>query len=291
MKKMVLIIPTVGSSETVERTIESMNRCDLPANFDRLILVENGLNPRGDVLVEKLRPELNAVYLYHKEGNKSKALNAALQFVDDGLVVFFDDDIRLHRKTLIAYSEAMAGCQDGFFFAGPCGVDYEETPFKWLLPHLPASARGWGLGSAPVQFSAPIALGCNWAVYFDDLCRADLFNTEKGPGAGARGQETDMQIKLLSLGIKGQYIPEAMVWHYVPTCRCSPEWVLRRSLESGRSRYLERVHEGKLYTAKIACFFLATLAITSFLIFFRFDQSVGFKWRKLREIYRGRFRI
>lgn len=291
MEQMVIIIPTLGGSQTIQRTLESLNSCVLPDNFDRLIVVENGPGPHAKQFVDGLHPAFKASYLYLEEGNKSNALNTALQSVEDGLIVFFDDDIRLHEKTLLAYSEAMTEYGGGSFFAGPCGIDFEITPPPWLVSHLPASATGWNLGDAPVCFTDPVALGFNWAAYMEDLQRAGLFNVERGPGSGARGQETDMQARLLLLGVKGQYVPKARVWHYVPATRCSPDWLLKRAFESGRSRYLERKTEPKLYPLKAASYFMVTVTIVGILNFFRLDESIGFRWRKLREVYRGRFRV
>lgn len=56
------------------------------------------------------------------------------------------------------------------------------------------------------------------------------FNERRGPGTGVRGQEYDMQERLLAAGVVGRYLPDALVWHYVPRERCSPEWALARTL-------------------------------------------------------------
>ena len=42
-----------------------------------------------------------------------------------------------------------------------------------------------------------------------------------------------MQKRLLENGIKGKYVPDAKVWHFVPPERCSPEFTARRAFKWG----------------------------------------------------------
>ncbi len=92
-------------------------------------------------------------------------------------------------------------------------------------------------------------LGCNWGVFKTDLMTVGGFNANFGPGSktGARGQETDAQHRLLESGIKGIYIPGALVYHWVPKSAVSREWVMGRIRKSamlkGRleKRWLKKV--------------------------------------------------
>ena len=78
-------------------------------------------------------------------------------------------------------------------------------------------------GGAETDFDRPDFLGFNWAASASDLIRMGGFNEERGPGTVSRGQETDMQERMLKDGMRGRYLPDALVWHYVPRARCSPE--------------------------------------------------------------------
>ena len=72
--------------------------------------------------------------------------------------------------------------------------------------------------------------GANWAAFSRDLIDAGGFDGRFGPGAstGATGQETHMQDLLVRNGVEPVYIHEAVVWHFVPRSRSSPEWALDR---------------------------------------------------------------
>ena len=71
-------------------------------------------------------------------------------------------------------------------------------------------------------------MGFNWCAFKRSILRVGGFNPERGPGTASRGQETDMQVRLLAAGVPGFYVPNAHVWHYVPKNRCSAEWALGR---------------------------------------------------------------
>jgi len=82
-------------------------------------------------------------------------------------------------------------------------------------------------------------LGFNWAAHSQDLRRVGGFDPNFGPGSptGARGQESNMQLRLQASNVRPQYVADAMVWHFVPESRCSVEWSLDRvyqhAVESG----------------------------------------------------------
>ena len=249
--------------------------------------VENGPNPKGNALLSQLTKELNPKYIYAAEANKSNALNVALETVSGGLAVFFDDDIRIHEDTLMAYVQALDEGLRGCFFAGPIAVDYEAPPYAWLVPYLPASAKGWNLGHERKEFMTPDCLGANWAAFVCDLKEVGLFNRQKGPGSGARGQETDMQVRLIKHGKNGLYLPGAKVWHYVPLDRSSPSWLLSRKIESGRHKVIGC--HGNYYLKFLRTTFILYISVVVVFVMDILKISLGiwFRWRVRKYFYKG----
>jgi len=45
-----------------------------------------------------------------------------------------------------------------------------------------------------------------------------------------------MQRRLLARGLTGVYLPSAIVWHYVPLERCTPQWTIERNYRQGVER-------------------------------------------------------
>jgi GT2 family glycosyltransferase len=153
--------------------------------------------------------------------------------------IFFDDDVRVHAQTLLAYSDAIHDRLHSAFFGGQCLVDYDEPPQTWLIPYLPASAKGWSLGQSVIEFNQPHALGFNWCARVGDLRRCGGFDVDRGPGTFVSiGDESSVQERLMNAGVTGYYVPRAIVSHYVPSERCNERWALQRAMQNGFVRGL-----------------------------------------------------
>lgn len=229
-----VIIPTAGRPELIDRTLASLAACRKPAGYQGAVVVENGHPCGAEAIVAACDSRSGIRYLHVSEGNKSAALNAALATLESGLVVFFDDDVRLHPDVLVAYAEAAAEWRERAYFGGLCGVDYEERPPAWLLPYLPVSARGFD----PRRKNGAFYLGFNWAAYVEEVREAGGFDPRFGPGSptgATTGDETVMQQRLLKRGARPVHVVRAVVWHHVPRDRCTPEWLFQRARREGRS--------------------------------------------------------
>jgi len=242
---LVVIIPTHNRLSLLERTIDSVFACTAPVNRDvRLIVIENGGKFGVEVLLLRKRGWIPVEYHYFPSPNKSSALNSCLDTLENAVVLFLDDDVRVDPRILIEYSNATRDSSGGQFFGGGMLVDYEEPPPPWLLEHLPFSAKGWHPDSD--AYSGVCGgldfMGCNWAAFSSDIWKAGGFNPRLGPGgtSGGTGQERAMQIALRDGGCTPKYIREAVVWHYVPKSRCSVGWTLRRSYRNAISWAHER---------------------------------------------------
>lgn len=241
-----VLIPTHGRPQLLERTLDSLSQCTLPESYEELVVIENGSQAGAEERVRELPEPLNARYMHRERGNKSYALNEALDTITDGLVVFFDDDVRVHSETLVAYAEAAGSHEGRAIFGGPTGVDYEKEPPEWLLPYLPGSASGWGQDGFE-QEDYQWFLGFNWAAFREDIVSQGGFDLRFGPGSptGATGQETDLQKRMVGSGLEKQFVPRAKVWHYVPKSKSTPLWVLGRRYRQGHEKGL-RIKRGKV---------------------------------------------
>lgn len=234
--QLTIVIPTHDRVDLLRRTVASLGRCRVPDAPLRTVIIENGGKFGADDVVREAPDWLCAEYVYRQEGNKSAALNDVLQSIVSGLVVFFDDDIRLCECVLTRYAESAQRQRTRRFFAGPMEVDYETPPPDWLRDYLPGSALGW-TWETETLIDKPVAMGCNWAAFAADLKRVGGFDQDRGPGATSDsvGQERAMQELLIADGIHGTFLAEAIVWHYVPLTRCSTKWVLHRKFRIGVS--------------------------------------------------------
>jgi len=224
--ELIVVIVTHNRPALFARTLKSLAGCHLPHNYARTIVVENGRRNGAEDIVRHADAPLKIGYLFEQSPSKSVSLNRAVEAVGNGLVVFFDDDVRLSPGVLSAYARAADGFHGGRYFVGPSEPDYEEPPPQWLKAYLPPSAVGIHADEATVrQLTFP---GYNWAAFADDLKDCGGFRTDLGAGDMPPGEDSEMQKSLRGLGIEPCYVPGAMVWHYVPRERCSPAWTLHR---------------------------------------------------------------
>jgi glycosyltransferase involved in cell wall biosynthesis len=230
-----VVIPTSGRSELLRRTLKSLEECQKPKSYRETIVVENGQKGSIEEIVKDFRSSLNAKYQYVGNANKSNALNQGIRTIPNGLIFLTDDDVRFHPRVLCAYDGESDKYGSGQIYGGPVRVDYQREPEEWLKPYLPSSAKGWSFGEDDrrikvIEDEGIAFIGLNWALFRKDIEKAGWFNPNFGPGSptGSRGQETEMQIRLQNVGMKKVYIPEAIVWHYVPPDRCTPIWALKR---------------------------------------------------------------
>ena len=234
--KIFVVLATREREELLARTLASLAQCRRPEGFRGTLVVENGLRGGAERVVREAAATLEARYLFESVGNKSLALNAAMAQIDEGLVVFLDDDVRVVPDLLELYAAAARRAGPGQFFGGPVAPDYEEAPPDWLIKFLPASARGWRPDDPSQAITRPFFLGFNWAAFAGDLRRVGGFSEHLGPGSDAGvGDESDMQRRLVTAGLRAMCVPQALVYHWVPRDRCSPEWALQRAYRNGIS--------------------------------------------------------
>jgi glycosyltransferase involved in cell wall biosynthesis len=233
---MTTIIAFSSGSEEIIPTLHSLSSCIQPACYKKTIVIENGGPPGCQDVVNAFRDTLNLEYIHVREKGKTKALNVALDRVDEGLIYFTDSDIRFTSDTLRAYSKAARSHGPGHFFGGPFNVAREKAPPTWLEDYLPPSAKGWKCQrDEGVEPSFSEFLGFNWAAFASDIKRAGGFDESIGPGSitDSTGDETDMQRRLVRHGASAIYVSNARVTHIVPRENCTPEWALNRSMRNG----------------------------------------------------------
>ena len=271
-----VLIATHGRPDLLEQTLDSLAGCHLPAGYERLLVVENGSSDGAEALVDQAAARLQAQYKHLLSANKSNALNEALKLVEDrSLVVFFDDDVRVHPNVLLAYAEAGEEHGRGSFFGGPVQVDQEQEPVDWMMPYLPFSAKGYDLRGTRMGIWY---LGFNWAAFAGDIKQVGEFDTRFGPGSGVDtvGDETDLQTRMMEAGMQGVDVEEAVVCHYVPQKCMSLGWLLHRRNRQGRQDGIEDENPKGTFVLNVAKQILLALAVAAKGILLRDQAKVLF---------------
>lgn len=235
-----IVVPTSRRQDLLARTLKSLAEARTPDAVTEVIVAENGGAHGAADIVERLAPGFGRVRLRHlllEDGNKCRALNAALAGTRAELVCFFDDDVVVAAGALEAYVDAATRYGPRHQFSGPLVADWEREPAEWLKDYLPPSAKGWYHGEEEHYFDQPYFIGSNWAAFRADIQRAGGFDERIGPGSpsGAIGDEMELQQRLLDAGSRGVYLPAASIRHHVPADRCDFQWVVKRRRIEGRT--------------------------------------------------------
>lgn len=279
-RKISVIIPTHNRLKLLEKLLESIKLAILPKNIDKIYIVENG-SKVSEELVSLYERNLPVKYLHFEQGNKSMALNKTLEHIPNNhFVLFFDDDIEVTPNIFELYEEAINQMGEGHYYGGPTGVKYETPPNKELINYMPASNRGTSQDLRNVSISKQkLFLGFNWGIFKRDLQKINGFDKSYGPGSksGARGQETDAQLRLYDIGLKPVYVPNALVYHWVPKHHLTKEWVMDRVEKSSMAGGKKG---GNIL--KVVYWRMMTLRYS---IFYRITGNVKFEY--LQRRYKG----
>ncbi len=288
-----VVIPTYRRPDLLSRLLDSLVEAIHPVSMLEVIVVENGDSHDAESVVKFYIDKIKLRYIYISEPSVSKARNAGIKATNADHYIFFDNDVRLGRETLVAYDDAFQRNSNGHFFGGQLLIDYEDVPSPWLLPYLPCSARGFNLGQDQ-ELSEPILLGGNFSLSAEQIRRVGLFDEQcaVGENGGFMGEETRIQRELLTQGCTGLYLHDAVVWHYVPKDRCSAEWMLKRSYRHGlteASQISLQNYDGKLL------FNIPRWILVRFLISLSecwihhpfADEKTRFKYRNTYSIAKG----
>jgi hypothetical protein len=245
-----VLIAAAGKPELLARTLASLAAACKPASYRGTVVVENGPQCGIEAVIRSFPREHHFRHLYVREANKSHALNCGLARLDDGLVFMADDDVRLDPQILLAYDEAAKDQGRNDFYGGPVLIDAEHgLPPPWLRRFYPLTiVEPWSLPhGCRTVVPGESFMGTNWSAMASDLIAAGGFDSRLGPGgtAGAAGQETEMQRRLMARNVQPVYVPAAIAWHYLHREYLEPDWVLRRTYRHALEWGIRRTRGGR----------------------------------------------
>ncbi len=233
---MAVIIPNYGRPELLTRLLDSIKNSDWPDTLIGIWVVENGIRGETESIINNYKTSYPVHYLFFPEPSLSKARNEGIMASNADVCIFFDDDLKIKKHTLVAYEKAIKEHGLKNFYGGPLIPDYESTPEPWLSAYLPASTKGFYFDEGQQYITAPYFLGGNHAVPVEALKRVGLYDFKGASGesnSGYLGEETRLQAKLSELGYKGICVHKAEVYHFVPKENCSYCWLLKRRVRAG----------------------------------------------------------
>jgi glycosyltransferase involved in cell wall biosynthesis len=238
-----VVIPTYNRGTLLRKTLGSLLNARVPAGLEvRIIAVDNNSTDDTKAVINEIgaTSKLPVKYDFEKRQGRSPALNAGVDVATGDLVGFIDDDEEIdaawYETILAAFTE-----HDVDFIGGPYVPRFEGDVPEWLPKSHTAVVGIVDGGDKVVPFdkSYPgILMGGNAVFRRETLERVGPYSTALGR-SGTRllsCEDEDMYHRLMAAGTRGLYLPQLIVYHFIPrerlTKRYHRSWCFWQSVSS-----------------------------------------------------------
>lgn len=219
-----------------------------------ILAVDNGSTDRTPDILTGYQSRLPLHRVFHPEPGKNAALNKALEQIEGELVVFTDDDVVPEKDWLRTFEKVAEARPDYDIFGGAITPDWPTSPPAWLLEDVPLGPA-YGV-TPPDRDEGPLrpsaVFGGNMMIRAEVFRNGIRFDDGIGPGVGAyytMGGETDLTERLVRLGHRCWFSPDATVRHVIRPYQMKRRWVLRRAIRSGKGGGAQDLRLGRVSAA------------------------------------------
>ncbi len=244
-------ICTWNRANLLDQTLCRMRGLRIPADLDwELLIVNNNCTDDTDPVIERYQRDLPIRRLFEPRQGQSHSRNRAVAAAQGEVFIWTDDDVLVDSEWIAAYNNAFANCPDAGFFGGPIEPWFETTPPAWILEnifHLRTMLVLRDLGATQRFFSdGEFPYGANMA-FRTELLRTHPFDPILGLNGTSqiRGEESALFLTLQAKGIRGVWVPQACVKHFVVKRRLTRaylwEWYRGIGQTVARQDFLNRV--------------------------------------------------
>jgi glycosyltransferase involved in cell wall biosynthesis len=241
-----VLIPTHNRAPTLERCVQSVLQAVPAVGLDaHVTVICNACSDNSRQVVRRLQamhPGRVSLVEERRRG-KSKALNAGIAATTGDLVGMIDDDEEVGAHWLQAIADAFRD-PDLDFIGGPYLAVWDAPPPEWVpddyLAVLGAVDNGWQPQLYTRDFPGMLK-GGNAVIRRRTLNAVGPYAEHLGPGAFTRlfsCEDEEMYLRLLEHGAVGKYLPDLVIYHYIPSTRLSREYYREWCFWRGVSRGL-----------------------------------------------------
>jgi GT2 family glycosyltransferase len=209
---------------------------------DEVVTVDNGSTDETAAVLRKYQRTFTVPLhiLEESRAGKSHALARALTIAAGDILAFTDDDVNVGPGWLDAIRSAMQQ-DDVALVGGPVAPRWERSAPWWLALNgdeygrLASPLALVNYGSQPCDLGPRTLLGANLAVRRSVLEQVGGFATHLGKLRGTllSGEDHEFCRRVQAAGFRGRYIPEAGVYHWVPSSRMRMRYFLSWFFWSG----------------------------------------------------------
>jgi glucosyl-dolichyl phosphate glucuronosyltransferase len=240
-----VVIPTFNRPELLLLTLTSFRKAICPEGLRlKIIVVDNNSSIENSELNKAACahfPELDVAYVLEQRQGRSFALNRGIAESTSAFLGFIDDDEEVDSRWLQVVFHHISK-NDFDFIGGPYKPNWQSPPPDWLPVHIGSykGVLGWIEQSEtmrPFEDFGGTLVGGNAIIRRSTIEKTGGFSTELGRSGKnlMGGEDEEFHRRLDSIGAKGIYDPELIIFHLIPTTRMSKKYHLRWAFWSGVS--------------------------------------------------------
>ncbi len=238
-----VMICTYNRSALLRKAVESLQRARVPSGTSVNIYVIDNNSPDDTVaVVKQLQQEghLPVHYVLERKQGLSHARNGGIAAGQGEVIGIIDDDEEVDAEWIAVIAREM---QDATvdFIGGPYLPNWQVPAPAWLPPGyhavvgaIPPKQRGrYGPGH-PGMLN-----GGNAAIRRSVFDRVGLYSTKLGrtPDGLLSEEDAEMFRRILAAGISGMYVPDFVIYHFIPADRLTRKyhrrWAYWRAVSQG----------------------------------------------------------
>ena len=243
--KLDVVVPTYNRSGLLRRTLASLLNASVPAGLEVVLIVaDNNSKDDTEQVVRELAAEASIPIVYVKETKQgsSHARNAGINAGSGTLIGFIDDDEEIDKNWYEVVAREFTD-EETQYIGGPYFGNWSAPPPAWLPPGYHAV-----IGVIDPKPRSPFGKDCkamlmggNAVIRRSVFERIGLYSTRFGrTDKGLLSDEdTEFFRRLWNANLRGMYVPDLIIYHYIPgdrlTRRYHRRWCYWRGLSQGYS--------------------------------------------------------
>jgi glucosyl-dolichyl phosphate glucuronosyltransferase len=247
--KISVIIPTYNRPQSLLQTLRSLQE-QTPADFE-ILVVDNAADSEVQCRVTEFNQtaRLPVHYVPELRLGLMHARHCGARAATGDILVFSDDDQTFGPGVIGAYAKAFAEHPEMAAAGGPIRLVWESPPPKWLLEYI-GEERIFpilGLVDSYDEFRLDpkgFFPGGNMAIRRDVLFQVGGFNPDLVGELYVGDGEVGLYQKLWERGMLIGYVPDAVMYNYIPPERMTVKFFRRRMANEGVADVYTRFHHG-----------------------------------------------
>ncbi|MCC6081345.1 hypothetical protein COC60_06190 [Bacillus thuringiensis] len=239
MEKVSVTVCTYNRGNIIGECIESILKNNIEKDLFEVLIIDNNSTDNTKEVVEQFCLKYSNVrYIREEKVGLSYARNRGIKEANGTIIAFIDDDVKVNENYIKYIIDFFNENSTEVCISGKVIPVWDFEKPEWFVSDF-ASIIGettYGETVCTLKFRE-YPIGCNMIFKKNIFNKVGLFNTELGIQGDKLylGEEVDICDRILKLGKKIYYLPNAFVYHKVHQNKVDQTYILNRLKLEGES--------------------------------------------------------